>query len=481
MRKTIKIYLSCIIAAASSVSCNFLDVDQVGKSDIPTYFSEASALQPALNGTYSLLYEIYDKFLLIYPEVTGDLMSLSAGNPSWETIYNFSSTYMEETTAVGYIWKYSYNIIQNVNHIIYYAPGLKDGRNDAMIDNIIAQAYFIRALTHFNLCQVYAQTYTFTPDASHPGVPVLTKIPKVTEKLKRATVKEVYDQVISDAEKAMSTFSPSYPFNEYLASPASCKALLARVFLYMGDYARAASYSGELIKDFPLASRENYRNMYVNVGTRGVEAILRLGGYAQVRALQTFYDYKEPSATPSAKLKSLFKDEKDVRLTLFSHRAYDPDTKKMRDYENVCMKFYCTDSTVNVVDKHYDPFVFRVSEMYLIKAEAYCRMDKADSASLLIKSLEARALGIDREDVSLDFSDAAGLDGIIMEERMKELCMEGHRLFDIARRKETLERDKETTATLRTLKFPDYRFVLFIPYLEMESNKEIEQNPSENS
>ena len=130
MRKTIKIYLSCIIAAASSVSCNFLDVDQVGKSDIPTYFSEASALQPALNGTYSLLYEIYDKFLLIYPEVTGDLMSLSAGNPSWETIYNFSSTYMEETTAVGYIWKYSYNIIQNVNHIIYYAPGLKDGRND---------------------------------------------------------------------------------------------------------------------------------------------------------------------------------------------------------------------------------------------------------------------------------------------------------------------------------------------------------------
>ncbi len=41
--------------ATLSASCGFLEVEQVGKSDIDTYFSEVSALQPALNGCYHLL------------------------------------------------------------------------------------------------------------------------------------------------------------------------------------------------------------------------------------------------------------------------------------------------------------------------------------------------------------------------------------------------------------------------------------------
>ena len=480
MKKTIKIFAAIAFAALIFHSCRFLEVERVGKSDIPTYFSEPSALQPALNGSYSLLYDIYDKLLLFYPEVTGDLMNLSARASSWESKYNFSSTYMEETTAVGYIWKYSYNIIQNVNHIIFYSPSLKDGRNNAMIGDIMAQAYFIRALVHFNLCQVYAQTYTFTPDASHLGVPVMTEIPNVTDKLKRSPVKEVYSQVIADVEKSLSSFSSSYVFKEYLASPAACKAFLARIYLYMGNYEKAASYSAELMGGFTLTPRDKYRNMFVNVGTREGESILRLSGYAQGSASQALYDFKEPSATPSAKLKELFKDEDDVRLTLFKHKSYNAELKKMEDFDNICMKFYCTDSTINVKDKHYDPFVFRVSEMYLINAEASCRLGKLQAAADAVKALKARALGVDVSSVVLDYTDASGLDKLIMEERMKELCFEGHRLFDVARRHEDIVRDNGTTSEIRTLKYPDYRFILPIPYLEIESNKEIQQNPSSN-
>lgn len=480
MKRSIKLFIITLAAAVISQSCHFLEVQRVGKSDIPTYFSEASALQPALNGAYGLLYDIYDRFVILYPEVAGDLLDLSSRAVLWEPQYNFSSTYMEETSAVGYIWKYSYNIIQNVNHILYYAPGLKDGKNDAMIDNIVAQALFIRALVHFNLCQVYAQTYTFTSDASHLGVPIMTEIPKVTEKMKRSSVGAVYAQVKNDLETALKTFSESYVFNEYMASPASCKAFLARLALYAGDYGKAVSYSSDLISEFPLANRDNYRKMFVNAATRGGESIFRISGYAQGTSLQSFYNFTEPSAQPSEKLKSLFKDERDVRLTLFKHRAYSKEEKKNIDYDGVCMKFYCTDSTINVKDKHYDPFVFRVSEMYLIKAEALCYSGKTAEAAAFVKDLEARALGIAPEDVVLNWSNKEELDRIIMEERMKELCFEGHRLYDIARRHEILSRNKNSTAKLLTLKYPDYRFVLPIPYLEIESNKEMEQNPSKN-
>ena len=51
MMKTIysKIMTLAVVATLSA-SCGFLEVEQVGKSDIDTYFSEVSALQPALSG-----------------------------------------------------------------------------------------------------------------------------------------------------------------------------------------------------------------------------------------------------------------------------------------------------------------------------------------------------------------------------------------------------------------------------------------------
>lgn len=216
--------------ATLSASCGFLEVEQVGKSDIDTYFSEVSALQPALNGCYHLLYSFYDREMLAYPEVTGDLVDLSSNNATWTNQYNFISTYLEETTAVGYIWKLGYSVIQNVNYIITYAPDLRKKNPDSasVIDNILAQAYFLRALTHLDICLTYAQNYTYTSDASHLGVPVMTTIPVVTDKMRRSTVREVYSQIIADLEKALSTFTADYSFNEYFASPAACKALLAR-------------------------------------------------------------------------------------------------------------------------------------------------------------------------------------------------------------------------------------------------------------
>ena len=465
--------------ATLSASCGFLEVEQVGKSDIDTYFSEVSALQPALNGCYHLLYSFYDREMLAYPEVTGDLVDLSSNNATWTNQYNFISTYLEETTAVGYIWKLGYSVIQNVNYIITYAPDLRKKNPDSasVIDNILAQAYFLRALTHLDICLTYAQNYTYTSDASHLGVPVMTSIPVVTDKMRRSTVREVYSQIIADLEKALSTFTADYSFNEYFASPAACKALLARVYLYMNEYSRAASLSAEVMKEFPLTAREKYRNMFVNVATRGGESILRLNGYDQSDFISDLYYYESPSARPSAKLRELFTDERDVRLTLFRHTASSGQTGQAVDYDNVCMKFYCTDETTNKLDRHFDPFILRSSEMYLINAEANYELGNTSVAADDIKALEARALGVDASEVVIDL---ASLELAIQNERMKELCFEGHRLFDISRRHENLSRSRNSTSSVLFLKYPDYRFVLPIPYLEIESNPEMEQNPSSN-
>ncbi len=83
---------------------------------------------------------------------------------------------------------------------------------------------------------------------------------------------------------------------------------------------------------------------------------------------------------------------------------------------------------------------------------------------------------MDRAGISLAYSNAEELDALIMRERIKELYLEGHRLFDITRRHESLERG-ETNSSVRTLSYPDDRFILPIPLVELESNKAMQSNP----
>ena len=306
----------------------------------------------------------------------------------------------------------------------------------------------------------------------------MTHIPGIHEKMTRSTVQAVYDQVIDDLERALDLFNDPAP-NEYLASPDACKALLARVYLYMEDYEKAGTFAREVMDRYPLTPRDRYRAMFNTVGTRGGEGIFRLNNLDNTMALATFYKYENPSGRPSGKLKSLFRDDRDVRLTLFRHTAYSDALKRPVDYEDVNMKYWCTDSLAENL-KHYDPFLFRSSEMYLVHAEAACRRGDVAAAEEDIRALEARALGISPDEVSLDYAGDDGLLALVKEERVKELCFEGHRLFDITRYHDTLSRDEGTTASIRTLRFPDYRFILPIPQIEMESNDKMVQNPVSN-
>lgn len=470
--------LYTIVLALSLNSCNFLEVDQIGKSDIDTYFSEIGSLEPAMNGVYNLMNTFYERYMLIYPEVAGDLMYLSSKNTEWDRQYNFTSRYEDETTVVGYIWKNGYNIIQNANYIIRYAPDLRDGVRDRLVNNILAQAYFARAVIHFELCRVYAQPYNFTADGSHLGIAIMDHTPGIREKMVRSSVSEVYTQVINDLNYALSLFD-NPDFNEYRIGPDACKALLARVYLYKGDYARAAEYSAGLMAKFSLTPRADYRNMFTSIGTRGGEGIFRLNNLVNTMALSSFYRYENPAGRPSLKLKAVFTDSRDIRLSLFTHTAYSEALKKKVIYEDVNMKYFCTDSIADNL-KHYDPFIFRVSEMYLINAEASLKLGDEAKAVSDIKALESRALGIPEQEVVLTYSSTEGLMDLIKTERQKELCFEGHRLFDITRYKESLSRDSGTNSTVRTIKYPDYRFVIPIPQIEMESNDKMIQNPSSN-
>ena len=162
MKRTIHIVFVSVIACCLS-SCHFLEVEKIGKSDIETYFSDISSLEPAMNGLYSLTFSLYDKYLIPYAETTADNVIVTKDKGGiWIDYQNFATDLTYETSAVGMIWKNVYNIINNANEILYYAPKLlqeNPGSSD-LVHNVVGGAYFIRALTHFTLRLVYGQICT---------------------------------------------------------------------------------------------------------------------------------------------------------------------------------------------------------------------------------------------------------------------------------------------------------------------------------
>ena len=461
-------------------SCNFLEVEKTGKTSIKAFFSDIYALDAAVSGTYGLTYKFYDSYMVLYPEVAGDLIRLQSGTSDWRQQFDFISDETEETTAVGYIWKNGYEIIANANEIIQYGPSVAERfpQQSAKVGDYIAQAYFLRALIHLDLCLVYGQTYTFTDDASHLGTAVMTSIPDVKGKIARSSAAATYRQVLQDLETSLSMFSSSYEGNCFYASPAACKALMARVYLYMGNYSESIRKASEVISDYGLflTPRQDYVAMFCS-RKEGSEAIFRLNGLSAGSNLRSMFDYTSPKMYPSGKLTDLFERENmswpgsDIRSELLSHTAPDGT-----HYSGVCMKFIDTEDIAET-EKRYDPFVLRLSEMYLIRAEAACRSGDLSVAAADIASLEARARGVEPSSIDIVYSYADELDGLIQKERMKELFLEGHRLFDITRRHETLTRDSSCGSSVLSMPFPDDRVILPIPLVELDANKDMQPNP----
>lgn len=469
MKKHIYIFIF-LFSLFGFVSCNsFLEVDVIGKNDTNTFFSDLDGLRAALPGAYRVTYNFYDNEFIKYGDVAGNMVrmsNISGGNMIEQ--YNFTSDPSQETSAVGYLWKRGYIVMSNVNNIIEYAPALKSAypHNSTEIDNICAQAYFLRALMHFNLMLCYSQPRNYTKDASHLGIPVMTKNPSANNPVIRSTVKQTYDRVIDDLNLALDNFDTNYTFNPHYASPLACKALLARVYLYMENWEQAEKLATEVINLKGLTPYDKYVSMY-SQNYIGEEAIFRLSTYDVGKQTSVFYKYGSALAFPADTLYSLFTDSRDIRKDLLYYR---PETKTGK----VNMKFFLKDTSDP--KKGTDLFVLRSSEMYLIRAESYMQRDLLIEAIADVKTLEARALGVSPSEVTLNYSSKEDVDKLIEIERIKELSFEGHRFFDIARQNKDVIREKATNSSVRHLVYPDYRFALPIPLVEKEANPEIQQN-----
>jgi hypothetical protein len=256
MKKTIRLTLAAI--AVTICSCtSFLDVEQLGKNTIEGFFSAPDGLKSAGLGLHRLLLDFYDANYIKMGELQGDKVDAlrTNTNEAMLLVYDFES---EEAHDAGYpysVWNKGYEVLTNANEILLYAPKLlqKYPAEKELVNKEMAYAYFARATMIFNLCNVYAQPYDFTADASHLGVVPINYIPGFNDALARKSMKECYSQILSDLQKALELFGNDNIEDVHYFSGLACEAMLARVHLYMKDYSKAAEYSKTVMGKVPLA------------------------------------------------------------------------------------------------------------------------------------------------------------------------------------------------------------------------------------
>lgn len=437
--------------------------------------------QYALNGVYDILRgnEYYGARMTYYADVTGEDMMANGDTKRAAKYYLFD---FNKDNAPSSLWYQPYRAIRNVNGILDYVKTVPEAALTAELRDVKGQALSLRAMGHFDLVKVYGKPYTQDNGASL-GVPIEIEKHIPTSKPARNTVKEVYTQIIADLEEATSLLSPARKdgkINKFAA-----QQLLARAYLFTGEDLKAfntakdmiaeaikaktatkgqyllwdnAEYSSVWAKDF---TNEILFQLAINKvengpGKEGIGNLMWRSGYNDIILSGDYMNLLNADAD-DVRQKVIIKYTDSKKKDFFYLNKYPGNTAEGENPEQA------------------DVPVLRLSEAYLIAAEAAVKLNDNANALKYLNAIVTRA------------NPAKSVTGTVslarvMDERRKELVGEGHRLFDAMRNNLRIER-KSATHNSPLLR-PDTKsfdrsfakILMAIPRAEIDANSNIKQN-----
>ncbi len=149
-----------------------------------------------------------------------------------------------------YMWFIAYKVIYAANSNIESIP---EGAS-ASSDQMLGENYFFRAVSHLHLVELYAKQYALcTPD----DLGVVLRTSTNCSETHRATVYEVYDQIVKDLQKAMELMKGKSPRGDKgFISYDAAAGLLTRVYLYMEKNQECLDLCNEMLGSDPTANLE---------------------------------------------------------------------------------------------------------------------------------------------------------------------------------------------------------------------------------
>ena len=456
-----------ILLAIYAIACNkLIDVgDPENSENGKTVFSHDTSAMSAVTG-------IYARIMASFPSLLNGGLTICAGLSADEIQPTSSSNSMQEyyinsisTTSNFnrlYLWYYGYTLIYQANACI---EGISNSTalSEVISNQLLGECYFLRSLTYFQMIQLFGD------------VPlVISTNYEENAGLKRTPTIKILSQIKEDLLKATELLTDNYPGNNRIrVNKWAAKALLAKLYLYGGDWADAESASGQVI----------------NAGTYRLEKDLnRVFLYDSKEAILQFMPYENGYNTtegaqfvPSPNGTSL----PQYSLTEYLLNAFETGDKRAANWigrktvNGVVYTFpYKYKLRINfgptyAVTEYV--MVLRLGEQYLIRAEARAHLNDLAGSIIDLDSIRNRA-GLPLIAQTNPGIDVNSLFKILQKERQTELFAEwGARWFD-------LKREKTVTSVLvsRKQSWKDTDTLYPVPDVELKLNPKLTQNPGYN-
>ena len=411
---------------------------------------------------------VYDTFqdVVYYGGSTpliADLMSDDVRNANYITFTDIDAYQVTAIDAnVKRVWDKIPKVIAQSSIIIRQAESFNFGPDQEKATKIIGELYIARALAYFDMQRFFAQPYNFTADASHLGVPLVDEQLVGNEIITpaRSTTKQVYTKIIADLEKGISIIGDEIPSGYYF-NKNSAKALLAKVYLYMGNWTEANKLATEVINTgkYTLLTNANY-----------------VASWTLPSSTETIFSIANTATDNSgnSSVTNFYKSSRHLATAdLYNSMATNDVRKKLITVGALKVTKFAAATNDNNIP------VIRLSEMYLIQAEALAEIGGTANETLALSALNIIRLRANPTAGNFTGTGDA-LKTEIANERRKELMFEGNRLFDLTRRKKNFTKYSTTLGTPIAINYPSNFTIFPIPQTEIDANKNIpanQQNP----
>jgi hypothetical protein len=487
MRYIFYIFLA-IAVIGSSCHKQVLEIEPQNLLSSDLAFSTPEKIEAAVLGGYDGLQdpEFLSGRLLVYVDLMGedifDRTNYFADLPRFNLLAN--------SGIASSVWTAGYQAIARANRALAGIAANSSKLSAAKAKELIAECKFVRAVADFYLVNFFGQPYGFTADASHPGIPLITKgftTNDAAANQPRSSVGAIYTAVITDLTEALADLPLEYTgttndayHNKTRGTKAAASSFLARVYLYKGDYANAKKYALDVINGNygTFALNGAVDDSYVSVSGEYItdETIWSIPNNVNDNpntnnALPMHY---HPNGRGDLALSPSFQS-----LTTNSYFALDDKRRGMiisgTTPATAAYKF--TRKYTDITGRADWAPIIRYAEVLLTYAEAQARTATGVDADAVAKLnlVRDRAKGALPSYTVVSFANKDALIAAVLGERRIELAFEGHRYWDLMRIKASVTNkyDGDGTTLLPTQPYGAKKNIFPVPQLEIDKSQKI--------
>ncbi|RBL88103.1 RagB/SusD family nutrient uptake outer membrane protein [Chitinophaga flava] len=465
-------------------SCNkMLDIKPVNRM-VPVSIADYESV---LLGGYPRA-DFFIKTELMTDNVYANLATTTNPTKELELWFTWAPSKVPDGQENDPYWGQLYSSIFYANTVLDNFSERKPASDEtALYETVKGEAYALRAFAYFYLANYYAEPYS-QATLKAPGVPMPLSAKDVhqnTQNNVREPLEKVYKQILADIDQASTLLAGKKSINKFRFDLSAVQALRARVLFFTGEYEKAIAAATDVIVTKPLSDMNSMQaridekgNVNAFTGNIGVidgdyknEVLFFTGGSANTN----IYYHTMNMFKPAPELLALCmrpNGGSDYRRYIFA-TFYDPTTSEGKQSGPTLYNMYA---------KQENPSYYiglKVSEAYVIRAEAYARLKQKDKAITDLNTLLTRRIKRG-EFVPLqagDFTDESLLQRILEERRVELAFDAGLRWMDLRRLGKPALTHVYKNGQLYQLKQNDNRYLLQIPLSELNNSPEMQPNP----